>query len=110
MSKLKLHCKANLSVSHLDVKTGALVLAGAHEPGSWDPQVEETTRPHGGTTCGLAGGPLTQACSLTCEAGVRIHPASFTSFLTLYRRWQSKPSSRGRNAKMQSGCLKKPYK
>ena len=31
-------------------------------------------------------------------------------FVTLYRRQQSRPSPRKRNAEKQNGCLKKPYK
>ena len=31
-------------------------------------------------------------------------------FVTLYRRQQSRPSPRKRNAKRQNGCLRKPYK
>ena len=31
-------------------------------------------------------------------------------FLTLYRRQGSRPSPRKRNAKKQTGCLRKPYK
>ena len=31
-------------------------------------------------------------------------------FVTLYRRWWSKPSPRKRNAKRQNGCLMRPYK
>ena len=31
-------------------------------------------------------------------------------FLTLYRRWCSKPSARKRNTKRQNGCLRKPYR
>ena len=31
-------------------------------------------------------------------------------FVTLYRRWESRPSPRKRNAKRQNGCLKRPYK
>ena len=31
-------------------------------------------------------------------------------FMTLYRRWGSRPSPRERNAKMQNGCLRRPYK
>ena len=31
-------------------------------------------------------------------------------FMTLYRRWWSKPSPRRRNAKRQNGCLRRPYK
>jgi len=32
------------------------------------------------------------------------------SFVTLYRRQESRPSSRNRIAKKQSGCLRRPYK
>jgi len=32
------------------------------------------------------------------------------SFVTLYRRQGSRPSPRKRNAKRQSGCLRRPYK
>ena len=32
------------------------------------------------------------------------------SFVTLYKRQGSRPSPRKRNAKRQSGCLKRPYK
>ena len=32
------------------------------------------------------------------------------SFMTLYKRQGSRPSSRKRNAKRQNGCLKRPYK
>ena len=31
-------------------------------------------------------------------------------FMTLYRRQESRTSSRKRNAKKQNGCLRKPYK
>jgi len=31
-------------------------------------------------------------------------------FITLYRRWRLKPSPRKRNARRQSGCLRRPYK
>ena len=31
-------------------------------------------------------------------------------FVTLYRRQGSRPSPRKRNAKIQNGCLKRPYK
>ena len=31
-------------------------------------------------------------------------------FMTLYRRWGSRPSPRKRNAKKQNGCLRSPYK
>ena len=31
-------------------------------------------------------------------------------FMTLYRRQGSRPSARKRNAKKQSGCLRRPYK
>ena len=31
-------------------------------------------------------------------------------FITLYKRKQSKPSPRKRNAKRQNGCLRRPYK
>ena len=31
-------------------------------------------------------------------------------FMTLYRRQESRPSSRKRNAKKQNGCLRRPYK
>ena len=31
-------------------------------------------------------------------------------FITFFRRWQSKPSSRKRKEKMQNGCLRRPYK
>ena len=31
-------------------------------------------------------------------------------FITLYRRWWSKPSPWKRNAKKQNGCLRRPYK
>ena len=31
-------------------------------------------------------------------------------FVRLYRRWESKPSRRKRNAKKQNGCLRRPYK
>ena len=31
-------------------------------------------------------------------------------FVTLYRRQESRPSSRKRNAKKQNGCLRMPYK
>ena len=31
-------------------------------------------------------------------------------FITLYRRWGSRPSLRKRNAKRQNGCLMGPYK
>ena len=31
-------------------------------------------------------------------------------FVTLYRRWWSKPSPRKRNASWQNGCLRRPYK
>ena len=30
-------------------------------------------------------------------------------FITLYRRWCSKPSPRNRNANRQNGCLRRPY-
>ena len=31
-------------------------------------------------------------------------------FMTLYRRQESRPSPRKRNAKKQKGCLRRPYK
>ena len=31
-------------------------------------------------------------------------------FMTLYRRWRSRPSPRKRNAKRQNGYLRRPYK
>ena len=31
-------------------------------------------------------------------------------FVTLYRRQESRPSPRKRNAKKQNGCLRRPYK
>ena len=31
-------------------------------------------------------------------------------FVTLYRRWWSRPFPRKRNAKRQNGCLRRPYK
>ena len=31
-------------------------------------------------------------------------------FITLYRRQESKPSPRKRNAKKQNGCLRRPFK
>ena len=31
-------------------------------------------------------------------------------FMTLYRRQESRPSPRKRNAKKQNGCLRRPYK
>ena len=31
-------------------------------------------------------------------------------FVTLYRRQESRPSPRKRNAKKRNGCLRKPYK
>ena len=31
-------------------------------------------------------------------------------FVTLYRRWSSRPSPQKRNAKKQNGCLRRPYK
>ena len=31
-------------------------------------------------------------------------------FMTLYRRQESRPSPRKRNAKKQDGCLRRPYK
>ena len=31
-------------------------------------------------------------------------------FMTLYRRQESRPSPRKRNAKRQNGCLRRPYK
>ena len=31
-------------------------------------------------------------------------------FMTLCRRWGSRPSARERNAKRQNGCLRRPYK
>ena len=31
-------------------------------------------------------------------------------FVTLYRRYRSRPSPRKRNAKRQNGCLRRPYK
>ena len=31
-------------------------------------------------------------------------------FVTLYRKWWSKPPSRKRNARRQSSCLRRPYK
>ena len=31
-------------------------------------------------------------------------------FVTLYRRWESRPSPRKRNAEKQTGCLGRPYK
>ena len=31
-------------------------------------------------------------------------------FMTLYRRQESRPSPRKRNAKEQNGCLRRPYK
>ena len=31
-------------------------------------------------------------------------------FMTLYRKQESRPSSRKRNAKKQHGCLRRPYK
>ena len=31
-------------------------------------------------------------------------------FVTLYRRWESRPSPRKRNAEGQNGCLRRPHK
>ena len=36
--------------------------------------------------------------------------AAAPAFLTLYRRQESRPSPRKRNAKKQNGCLRRPYK
>ena len=37
-------------------------------------------------------------------------PDELWMFMTLYRRQESKPSPRKRNAKKQNGCLRRPYK
>ena len=40
----------------------------------------------------------------------RVPDELWTEFVTLYRRQESKPSPRKRNAKKQNGCLRRPYK
>ena len=37
-------------------------------------------------------------------------PDELWTFVTLYRRQGSRPSTRKRNAKKQNGCLRRPYK
>ena len=39
-----------------------------------------------------------------------VHDESGQRFVTLYRRQESRPSPRKRNAKRQNGCLRRPYK
>ena len=40
----------------------------------------------------------------------RVPDELWRSFMTLYRRQESRPSPRKRNAKKQNGCLGRPYK
>ena len=40
----------------------------------------------------------------------RVPDELWRSFMTLYRRQESRPSPRKRNAKKQNGCLRRPYK
>ena len=40
----------------------------------------------------------------------RVPDEVWMEVMTLYRRQESRPSSRKRNAKKQNGCLRRPYK